>query len=161
MLDGMKNLQYATSFGALMAIMLLDYIVAFMVLGLCGIFRNKIRSQSGAVTAGIVLACVLRYICHVISGCTVWAGVSIPDAAALWDSIVDNATYMVPETLVCVVGAQCQMCIRDRVYGNSYECMSRNNDTLMRLFHSQCERHGIWHNVEQIFSYLHEFPRCV
>lgn len=52
MLDGMKNLQYATSFGALMAIMLLDYIVAFMVLGLCGIFRNKIRSQSGAVTAG-------------------------------------------------------------------------------------------------------------
>ena len=28
MLDGMKNLQYATSFGALMAIMLLDYIVA-------------------------------------------------------------------------------------------------------------------------------------
>ncbi len=107
MLDGMKNLQYATSFGALMAIMLLDYIVAFMVLGLCGIFRNKIRSQSGAVTAGIVLACVLRYICHVISGCTVWAGVSIPDAAALWYSIVYNATYMVPETLVCVVGAQC------------------------------------------------------
>ena len=45
-----------------------------------------------------------------------------------------------------------------QVYGNSYECMSRNNDTLMRLFHSQCERHGIWHNVEQIFSYLHEFP---
>lgn len=45
-----------------------------------------------------------------------------------------------------------------QVYGNSYECMNRNNDTLMRLFHSQCERHGIWHNVEQIFSYLHEFP---
>ena len=42
------------------------------------------------------------HICHVISGCTVWAGVSIPDAAALWYSIVYNATYMVPETLVCV-----------------------------------------------------------
>ncbi len=68
---------------------------------------GKIRSQSGALTAGIVLACVLRYICHVISGCTVWAGVSIPDAAALWYSIVYNATYMLPETLVCVVGAQC------------------------------------------------------
>lgn len=107
MLDGVKNLQYATSFGALVAIMLLDYILAFLVLGLCGIFRGKIRSQSGALTAGIVLACVLRYICHVISGCTVWAGVSIPDAAALWYSIVYNATYMLPETLVCVVGAQC------------------------------------------------------
>ena len=53
MLDGVKNLQYATSFGALVAIMLLDYILAFLVLGLCGIFRGKIRSQSGALTPAL------------------------------------------------------------------------------------------------------------
>lgn len=52
-----------------------------------------------------MLACVLRYVFHVISGCTVWAGLSIPDSQALLYSLAYNATYMVPETLVTVVGA--------------------------------------------------------
>ncbi len=46
MLDGVKNLQYATSFGALVAIMLLDYILAFLVLGLCGIFRARSAARA-------------------------------------------------------------------------------------------------------------------
>lgn len=54
---------------------------------------------------GAVLCGVLRYICHVISGCTVWAGLSIPTQAALLYSLAYNATYMVPETLVTVLGA--------------------------------------------------------
>ena len=40
-----------------------------------------------------------------ISGATVWAGISIPTAAALGYSIGYNATYMVPETVVTTLSA--------------------------------------------------------
>ena len=41
---------------------------------------------------------------HVIAGCTVWAGLSIPTTAALLYSLAYNATYMIPETLVTALG---------------------------------------------------------
>ena len=76
------------------AIILLDYIIAFIVLGLGGIFRKLFRSQGGALAAGTLLACLLRYVCHVISGCTVWAGLSIPSQDALLYSLAYNACLL-------------------------------------------------------------------
>lgn len=105
LLFGMENLAYATSPVAATAIILLDYIVAFTVLGLGGIFRKCIKNQVTSVTLGALVCCVLRYVCHVISGCTVWAGVSIPTADGLIYSLIYNAAYMVPETIVTVAGA--------------------------------------------------------
>lgn len=105
MLMGLKNLTYATSAWAVVAIIMLDYIVAFAVMGLGGIFKGKIKDQGLSLAAGALVVCVLRYICHVISGCTVWAGVSIPTADGLLYSLVYNCAYMVPETVITVVGA--------------------------------------------------------
>ena len=42
-----------------------------------------------------------------------------------------------------------------RRYGNSYECPSPNGPELDRLFHETCEKFGIWHDNDQIFSWLH------
>lgn len=105
MLMGLSNLSYATSAAAAVAIILLDYIVAFTVMGLGGVFRRAIKDQGAAMALGALLACVLRYICHVASGCTVWAGVSIPTTDGLFYSMGYNATYMIPETLMTIVGA--------------------------------------------------------
>lgn len=105
MLMGMKNLTYGTSAAAVVAIIMLDYIVAFTVIGLSGIFKGKIKDQGISLAAGTLVACVLRYLCHVISGCTVWAGVSIPDSDGLIYSLAYNATYMIPETLLTITGA--------------------------------------------------------
>ena len=105
LLLGLKNLTYATSATAAVAIILLDYVLAFLALGLGGVFRGRLRTQGAALTAGTLLACALRYICHVLSGCTVWAGLSIPDAQALVYSLAYNATYMAPETLITIAGA--------------------------------------------------------
>ena len=99
-LVGLSTLSYVTTWQSVVAVVLLDYIVAFAVIGLAGIFRKKIRRPSTALIMGSLLACVLRYLCHVISGVTVWAGLSIPDEAALLYSISYNATYMLPETTV-------------------------------------------------------------
>lgn len=105
MLMGLKNLTYATSAWAGIAIVMLDYIVAFAVMGLGGIFKGKIKDQGVSLAAGTFVVCFLRYICHVISGCTVWAGVSIPTSDGLLYSLVYNCAYMVPETILTVVGA--------------------------------------------------------
>ena len=104
LLLGLSNLSYATSAAAAIAIIMLDYIVAFSLLGLGGIFKKTFNSQTNALVLGTVISCAFRYICHVISGCTVWAGVSIPDSQAIIYSLAYNATYMLPELLVTVIG---------------------------------------------------------
>lgn len=102
---GGSALSYATSAGAAVAIVVLDYLLAFTLLGLGGIFRRKCESQGSALVLGVLLTCALRYVMHTIAGCTVWAGLSIPDSAALIYSLAYNATYMIPETIVTALGA--------------------------------------------------------
>lgn len=104
-LFGLNNLQWVSGWQSVLAVILLDYIVAFAVVGLAGVFRKAVKNQATALTLGCVLVCVLRYICHVISGATVWAGLSIPTQAALGYSFIYNATYMLPETIILVVAA--------------------------------------------------------
>ena len=108
---GMNNLSYFTTWQSIVAVMLLDYLVAFTAVGLGGILKSRIGIKSASapvkqkieLAAGMLLVCVIRYACHVISGATVWAGLSIPDGAALVYSIGYNATYMIPETVVSVI----------------------------------------------------------
>ena len=44
-----------------------------------------------------------------------------------------------------------------KVYGNAYELESPNSPKLTRLFHRICEKNGIMHNNEEIFTYLNRF----
>ncbi len=102
---GLSMLSWATSWQSVVAIVLLDYIVAFTVIGFAGVFRKTVKNQTVAVTLGCFGVSLLRYFCHVISGATVWAGLSIPTGAALAFSFAYNATYMLPETIILLVCA--------------------------------------------------------
>ncbi|MDO5400248.1 MAG: radical SAM protein [Eubacteriales bacterium] len=44
-----------------------------------------------------------------------------------------------------------------RRYGNAYELPSPRAKELDRLFHSRCEKLGLWHSNDRLFRYLHEF----
>ncbi len=102
---GMDNLTYATSFWAAISIVLLDYLLAFVVLGLGGIFRKITKTQGQAICFAAVVTGILRYLCHTVSGCTVWAGMTVPTKDALIYSLSYNLTYMLPEIIVLAVGA--------------------------------------------------------
>ena len=102
---GANTLSYATSPAAAVAIVALDYLLAFTVLGLGGVFRRRWENQGTALVLGALLTGTLRYLLHVTAGCTVWAGLSIPTEAALVYSLAYNATYMLPETIVTALGA--------------------------------------------------------
>ena len=103
--------------------LLFDYILAFTVLGIGGIFKGKLSSSRKELVSGSVLALLLRFICHFISGFYVWgeyadwffgevgswgqAVLSSISGSALsaFYSLVYNATYMVPEIIVTVIVA--------------------------------------------------------
>ena len=103
MLLGLSAFSYVTTWQSVLAVALFDYVFAFAAYGISGIFRRALQKQNIALTAGVVLAGFLRYVCHVISGATVWAGLSIPSSAALLYSLSYNATYMIPDTLILAV----------------------------------------------------------
>ena len=42
-------------------------------------------------------------------------------------------------------------------FGNSYECHSQNNNKLMNILYSECNKHNILYGVDNVFSYLSEF----
>lgn len=104
MVLGANNLSYGTSALAVILIILFDYLVAFGVIGFAGIFRDKLgKNQPLEIGVGAFLACGLRYICHFISGWAVWS-IWAPEGQPAWIySLVYNATYMIPETIVTVV----------------------------------------------------------
>ncbi len=103
LLLGLKNFSYFTTWQSIVALAVFDYILAFAIFGLAGIFRRLIKNQSLSLATGALFASVIRYICHVISGATIWAGLSIPTEAALLYSISYNATYMLPESIILVL----------------------------------------------------------
>ncbi len=43
-------------------------------------------------------------------------------------------------------------------FGSMYECNSPNHPQLIRILHGECEKHGVLHQMEQVFDYLHQFP---
>jgi thiamine transporter len=104
---GINHLSYFTTWQSVLAVILLDYILAFVFVGLGGIFRGRlggrgVKYQPYEMALGMCAVCIIRYALHTVAGCTVWAGLSIPTEAALVYSIGYNATYMIPETLINV-----------------------------------------------------------
>ena len=80
-----------------------DYLLAYTVIGLSGIFAKK---GTFGILAGIALSLLLRFSSHFVSGYIffdVWMPESFTNTAIY--SIVYNGTYMLPELLLTLVGA--------------------------------------------------------
>lgn len=104
LISGLANFTYVKTIPAYIAVVLLDYIVAFTILGFGGMFRKKIKNQAVSIGLGAGIVSLLRLICHFLSGVTVWA-----DYAEGWKnvwiySLAYNGSYMGVETLITVLG---------------------------------------------------------
>lgn len=104
MLFGMGNFAYVSGIAAYLILIFADYIIAFGALGFGGMFKNKIKNPVVALALGGGVVSVIRFICHFISGVTIW-GDYAEGAQAVWEySFTYNAGYMVPELIITVVG---------------------------------------------------------
>jgi len=106
-----------------LAMCLLDYIVAFTVLGLGGMFRGRIKNPGLSLMCGSVVALGLRYVTHIASGYILFSSYAewfftqdgfpawgaqlveklSPVALGLVYSVVYNGFYMIPEIICTAV----------------------------------------------------------
>lgn len=104
LLFGLENFTWVSGVGAYLILIFADYIVAFGVLGLGGMFKGKIKSQATALALGSVVVSLVRYACHFISGVTIWS--SYAEGMSVWEySLTYNGSYMIPETIITAIGA--------------------------------------------------------
>lgn len=104
---------------------LLDYVLAYTILGVGGMFKGKFKKPALELALGVFVALLLRYIVHIISGAIfygAWAewffsqegfykiGESIlgkysGTALSIVYSVFYNGLYMVPEIIITTVVA--------------------------------------------------------
>ncbi len=84
-------------------VILLDYIFAFGVLGLSGMFYRMTGKRSlSAPIAGFIVT-TLRYVCHILSGILIWGVYAEKGQTVLAYSLVYNGTYMIPEIIITTI----------------------------------------------------------
>lgn len=104
---------------------LLDYVLAFTVLGLGGIFRDKLENKGAALACGSLVALGARYLCHIGSGYVLFRGYAewyftqegfpawgaklvesmSPELLGIVYSVVYNGMFMIPEMVFTTIVA--------------------------------------------------------
>lgn len=79
-------------------VVMLDYILAFGVLGLSGLFHKRRTPLTAAVSACFVT--LLRYVCHILSGILIWGVYAEEGQTVLAYSLIYNGSYMIPEIII-------------------------------------------------------------
>ncbi len=75
---------------------LFDYPLPYMALGLAGYFKDR-------MLLGAIVGSCGRFICHFISGVVFFASYAPPETSPYWYSLVFNATYLLPELMICLL----------------------------------------------------------
>lgn len=92
--------QTAVSF---IIVVLLDYIVAFGVLGLAGPISRKLGDKPWSVMVASFVALFLRFLCHFATGILIWNSFA-PEGQPIWlYSLLYNGGYMLFETIISMV----------------------------------------------------------
>jgi thiamine transporter len=87
------------------AIILLDYIVAYTVIGFSGIFKDRAKNFKSALILGISVTFFARFLCHFATGWMIWDALwpnEFGMAAPLY-SLCYNGSYMLAEAIISSV----------------------------------------------------------
>ena len=100
----------AGTVAAFVGVVLLDYVLAFTLLGLAGVIAKPFKNHLLGVAAGTAAVCVIRFLCSFLSGALLWGSYqeSYEWARGMsgWlYSFIYNGSYMLPELLITTVCA--------------------------------------------------------
>ena len=88
----------------LVGMILLDYVLAFTLLGLASAIAKPFANKLVGVGVGTAAVCGIRFLCSFLSGVLIWGNLS--DGLAAWTfSLTYNGSYMLPETIMTTVAA--------------------------------------------------------
>ena len=108
---GLDNVGYATGFVMALGVILLDYVVAYTVIGFSGMFDGPCGKTRASVAVGIAVTFCLRFVCHLITGAWIW-GEWMPETfmnmtmTGPWlYSFLYNGWYMLAELVITEIVA--------------------------------------------------------
>ena len=124
MLFGIGTLSAAgNSVGVIIGSCILDYVAAYTMIGFSGMFRSRIRNNALSLSLGFLVATLMRYAVHVISGYIFFRsyaewyfsqenftlGATILEhisgtALSVFYAFFYNILFLLPDTVVAVVG---------------------------------------------------------
>ena len=104
LLQGMKNLAYAEDFGTAAIIVLFDYLIPFTCLCFVCLFRGikTKRLPRLGFYIGTAVVIFVRFVCHFISGYTVWKQWAPEGMGPALYSFLYNGTFLLPELLIAL-----------------------------------------------------------
>ena len=83
------------------------------------LFARPFKNRMVGVAVGTAVAGFLRFLCSFLSGVLVWGNLS--DGLSAWTySLGYNASYMLPETLLTVVGAVLLIRVAPQIFDRQY-----------------------------------------
>ncbi len=132
---GLENLGYCATLRAQVGCVLLDYLLAFTVLGLAELLARPFRNRYVGLGISAAAVCLMRFLCSFLSGYIVWFdyttavdwmrafswGAKLADnlgqSALCWIySLLYNLSYMLPETVLTVVGVLLLYRVAPRIF---------------------------------------------
>ena len=87
----------------LVGMILLDYVLAFTLLGLAGAIAKPFKNRLVGVAVGTAAVCGIRFLCSFLSGWLLWGSWAPEGMSAPLYSLVYNGSYMLPNTILMVV----------------------------------------------------------
>lgn len=90
----------ARTFLAFLAVVLLDYVIAFTVLGAADLFAKLFRNRLFGYGFGAFTVSLLRFVCSFLSGLLIWPVPEDVDMPHYLYSLVYNGGYMIPNAII-------------------------------------------------------------
>jgi len=89
---------------AFAGVVLLDYVIAYGVLGLAGLFARPFGRSARSVLIGGTIAIALRFVCHYVSGILIWDAFAPEGQPIPLYSLLYNGPYMLIEWVLSMIG---------------------------------------------------------
>lgn len=113
---GLGSVAYVPDVLGIIGCVMLDYILAFSVLGLSSLFSKMlgaIKNRTLNIALSATIVCALRFICHFLCGAVVWYSITktggwndLVMRTGMWTySFLYNISYMGPEIILTVISA--------------------------------------------------------
>lgn len=104
MIIGFSNVMYCATLLAQIGCILLDYLLAFSVLGAAPLFAKLCGANKKAgYVVGAVIVGLLRFVCSFLSGWLLWGSYAPEGTGAVVYSLTYNGSYMIPDIIILAV----------------------------------------------------------
>jgi len=100
------------------AVIFLDYIAAFGVLGFAGVFYKAMGRGKWAIPVSGAIVALGRYICHIFSGILIWGVYAEEGQSVLAYSLIYNGSYMIPEIIITAVTLALMVPVIEKIKSN-------------------------------------------